>query len=448
MFDQDEEEVLFEFEEEGSEEVSTDEGHDSPYLVLVVDDEPEVHSVTEMVLSSYKFAGRGLKFLNAYDRTQACDLIEKHQKDISLILLDVVMDTPDAGLLVVQYIRETLKNPLLRIILRTGQPGEAPESEVIMNYDINDYRLKTEVTRERLFASVTVALRTWQYMKELIEMRSLAQERSEQLEVINQNLDQKVQERTQEVYDKNIKLLENVQQKRSLLRVLSHDLSNYLSIILYSSQMLLQNHSYDQDKVQKILERIKRSADKQSDIINSVREVDAITSGKHQVTLVPVSLNKAFENACFTFREKLEAKSLDLILENDRKDEVFILGEPTIFENSILNNLISNALKFSPHGERIVVKIETKQDQEKICLSVQDKGIGIPKEIIKDLFSLDAATSRPGTDGEKGTGFGMPLVKNYLGLLSGSIEVDSIEQVEGESSSGTTFKIFLPKPTE
>ena len=130
------------------------------WTVLIVDDEPEIHAVTEMALSDFAFSGRGLKFLHAHSAREAKDVLAR-EADIALVLLDVVMENERAGLDVVEYVRDELKNPFVRIVLRTGQPGQAPELEVIRRYDINDYKNKTELTRTRLFTTVYTGLATY-----------------------------------------------------------------------------------------------------------------------------------------------------------------------------------------------------------------------------------------------------------------------------------------------
>ena len=129
-----------------------------PWKVLIVDDEPEIHAVTRLVLGSFQFEGRGLLFLSAYSARQGRQMLAEHD-DIALVLLDVVMETDHAGLDVVRYAREDLGNHFVRIVLRTGQPGQAPEARVTTDYDINDYKEKTELTTQKLTATVRVALR-------------------------------------------------------------------------------------------------------------------------------------------------------------------------------------------------------------------------------------------------------------------------------------------------
>lgn len=129
-----------------------------PWKILVVDDEREIHRVTRMVMDDFRFEGRGLEMLHAHSGAQARDLMRGHD-DIAVILLDVVMETEHSGLDFVKFVREEMNNPLSRIILRTGQPGAAPERKVIVDYDINDYKSKSELTAQKLFTTVVSALR-------------------------------------------------------------------------------------------------------------------------------------------------------------------------------------------------------------------------------------------------------------------------------------------------
>ena len=131
-----------------------------PWKILIVDDEEEVHVLTRLVLRDYEFEGRSLQLLSAFSGVAARRVLAEHP-DVALILLDVVMEQEDSGLRLVQHIRRTLENRHVRIILRTGQPGQAPEMDVVSRYDINDYKAKTELTAQKLFTTVTSALRSW-----------------------------------------------------------------------------------------------------------------------------------------------------------------------------------------------------------------------------------------------------------------------------------------------
>lgn len=141
-----------------------------PWNVLVVDDEEQVHSITKLVLDRYQFEGRKLHFLHAYSAKEAREILSTHD-DIALVLLDVVMESDQAGLLLAKYIRQELKNKFTRIVLRTGQPGQAPEESVIADYDINDYKDKTELTATKLKTLMYSTLRSYRDIVALEENR-------------------------------------------------------------------------------------------------------------------------------------------------------------------------------------------------------------------------------------------------------------------------------------
>ncbi|MCF8503211.1 MAG: DUF3369 domain-containing protein, partial [Rhodospirillum sp.] len=137
-----------------------------PWPVLIVDDDEEVHSVTRLALDSFTFRGRPLAFSSAYSAVEAMALLETLE-EVAVILLDVVMETDDAGLRVVRFTRDRLANQTTRIILRTGQPGQAPEHDLIVDYDINDYKSKTELTLSKLYTMMVSSLRSFEQIRAL-----------------------------------------------------------------------------------------------------------------------------------------------------------------------------------------------------------------------------------------------------------------------------------------
>ncbi|MBV1777219.1 DUF3369 domain-containing protein [Burkholderiaceae bacterium DAT-1] len=131
--------------------------------VLIVDDDPGVHDVTRLAISGIEYKGRKLRLHSAFNEPE-CIAKLRELPDVALILLDVVMEKDDSGLRLVKVIREEMKNHLVRIVLRTGQPGQAPEQDVILSYDINDYKSKTELSVQKLFTSVIASLRSYESM--------------------------------------------------------------------------------------------------------------------------------------------------------------------------------------------------------------------------------------------------------------------------------------------
>ncbi len=130
------------------------------WSVLIVDDEKDVHEITKLLFRGFEFEGKAINFLSAFSAQEARTAV-MNDPDIGLILLDVVMEEDNSGLEFAKYLRDELKNKLTRIIIRTGQPGMAPEKEVIVNYDINDYKEKTELSQDKLYFSVIMALRSY-----------------------------------------------------------------------------------------------------------------------------------------------------------------------------------------------------------------------------------------------------------------------------------------------
>lgn len=142
----------------------------APWQVLIVDDEDDVHKATQFAMESVTVLGRTVEFQHAYSAAEAqIMLMQKH--DFALALVDVVMETDTAGLGLIKFIRETLGNTAVRLILRTGQPGYAPEIDTIRDYDINDYKTKSELTRTKLYASITTGIRSYQ---QIIDLDALA----------------------------------------------------------------------------------------------------------------------------------------------------------------------------------------------------------------------------------------------------------------------------------
>ncbi|OHD89520.1 EAL domain-containing protein [Sulfuricurvum sp. RIFCSPLOWO2_12_FULL_43_24] len=144
---------------------------ETPWTVMIVDDDAEVHSFTKLALHDFTYERKPLRFLSAYSAAEAAELIKKHD-DIAIILLDVVMESETAGLDLVETIRYHFNNTMVRIIIRTGQPGVAPERYVIDHYDINDYKEKTELTTDRLYTTVRSALSQYKQIIELLNKKN------------------------------------------------------------------------------------------------------------------------------------------------------------------------------------------------------------------------------------------------------------------------------------
>ena len=143
----------------------------APWRVLLVDDEPEVHTISRLALGDFEFEGRPVECLTAASAAEARRLL-RDTSDIALAYVDVVMETDSAGLDFVNHVRKELGNQAMRIVLRTGQPGMAPERQVIRDYDISDYLSKTRATADKLYTTTLTALRAYAGIRQLEESRS------------------------------------------------------------------------------------------------------------------------------------------------------------------------------------------------------------------------------------------------------------------------------------
>lgn len=191
---------LLKFSKKGN---KTGEGPDDgnrPWKLMVVDDDKSTHDVTSLVLDDFTYLGRKLEIIDGYSGADLRLLLEQHP-DTEVLLLDVVMETENAGLEAVKYIRDELKNDFIRIILRTGQPGLAPENDIITEYDINDYKEKSDLTSLKLNTAVIVALRAYQDLQ-----------RMQRLATSNDTLEQLVKERTSELSETNARLEQEIRQ--------------------------------------------------------------------------------------------------------------------------------------------------------------------------------------------------------------------------------------------
>lgn len=158
-----------------------------PWHILVVDDDSAVHNLTKFILRKFEFEGRPIVLTQAFSAAEAIQIL-RTEHHFALILLDVVMETRSAGFDVVRFIRQEQKNSFVRIVLRTGQPGDAPEYEVIQKYDINDYKSKTELTDIKLLTTITTSLRSYRDLLTIEETRLLLEKNNAHLETAYRDL--------------------------------------------------------------------------------------------------------------------------------------------------------------------------------------------------------------------------------------------------------------------
>ncbi|HTH16683.1 MAG TPA: hybrid sensor histidine kinase/response regulator [Magnetospirillum sp.] len=403
-----------------------------PWRVLVVDDDEQVHAMTRVLLRDFSFDGRGFEMLAAGSAAQAALLLAA-EPDIPVVLLDVVMESPDAGLKLVRHIREDLGNRRIRIILRTGQPGEAPERDVVLAHDINDYKSKAELTAQKLFTALVGAVRAWNDIVTIVRL-------NEELEGLNASLEHKVTERTAELRDSRDALAlakdraelaltresEAKHELRQFLSMVSHEFRTPLAIIDSAAQMLMMRAQRDAAAMLPRLETIRDAVGRLVDLIATCLADEQLESGKIVLQEKALELAPLLGAAVDHHRAASQGRDIALALE----------PLPTAWGDAnmlalVFNNLVGNALKYSEGG----VEVSAQPDHDGVLIRVHDHGIGIPPQDQARIFDRFYRASN--AQNISGSGIGLHMVRQIVDLHGGSIGVDS------QVGHGSTFTVRL-----
>ncbi len=241
------------------------------------------------------------------------------------------------------------------------------------------------------------------------------------------------------VADKTKELIEIKNEKEKLLRVLVHDISNPLQAAMFKVSQLKGALPAGSDEYSRV-EKVSKGLSTIKDIVAHVREYECVLLGMRTMDLEEVSLQECLDEIENLFLDRFNEKNIQLNICNSLHKDTKIRVDKTSFVFSIASNLISNAFKFSkPNSE---VKIVCFEQNSEIIFEVIDHGVGMPHHTLEKIFDIGASVSSQGTLGEKGTGFGLPIVKAYVTKLGGRIEARSSQD---EDNSGTTFSLYLPQ---
>jgi PAS domain S-box-containing protein len=230
-------------------------------------------------------------------------------------------------------------------------------------------------------------------------------------------------------------ILHQSNEYKQLVHVLCHDLANPLSNVSGFLSLLDLDHSQYHHYAQ----LMKLTIENGLSIIDFVRKRSAVEEDKTVISLKRYNLKQLIDEAECVLHQRFKDKNIHL--QNLVDKDHFVLVEKSSFINSVINNLFSNAIKFSFPNTGVVV--QSLKESGNILIKIKDSGIGIPIDMLESLFDPSKKTNRVGTNGEKGVGFGMPLVKSFVESYGGSISIQSSSQKEHSSKHGTEVTIQL-----
>ena len=236
--------------------------------------------------------------------------------------------------------------------------------------------------------------------------------------------------------ESNAKLDQLNLKNKKILQLIIHDISAPLQKIDF---ILNSNKHQDIDPVKLIIQKSTPAIDTIKQIINTSREMMAIEDGKIKLNLIPVDLLSTIKKAQEFHQDDLAKKNISIVVENNLNCPAFVLADEKSLKASVLSNVISNSIKFSHRNSTI--RLEILEDNDQIILNVHDQGIGIPASLVTKIFNAEEVTSRIGTEGERGTGYGLPLVKAFIRSYQGDIHCESAE------NAGTTVRLTFKKAT-
>lgn len=241
-----------------------------------------------------------------------------------------------------------------------------------------------------------------------------------------------------EVAEKNSELVEMSESNSSLLSILSHDLANHIQVA-YGFGRRTQHYDIENENIRRCIHKMNVSLESMKNIVDEVRGYTATKSGKMEIRLSPVNIVEAIESSIANFERRAKLKNIKLNLSLDLAHDTEVFSEPIALTNSVFNNLISNAIKFSEADSHI--DIFATDLGMRVTVVIRDYGIGMSDELLRDIFNPKVSTSREGTEGERGTGLGMPILKMFMDKFGGEVDVSSTTR----GVNGTEFRLHFNK---
>jgi signal transduction histidine kinase len=398
----------------------------NPIKILLVDDREDNLLSMELVLEK-----DGYSFSKATSGKDALKILLKDQ-DFSLILLDVkmpIMDGYETASII--YQREKLRS--IPIIFITGQDYE--DASVFKGYQTGavDY-IRKPVNPQILRSKVAVFSELFKKNQLLKQQEEKLRSINEELVHFNQVLEERVTERTLQLERVNLELKELNNSKDKFLSVISHDLRNPLSALMVSSEKLYAGAENHSPKNIITLSTIIHSTSKK--ILQQLNElVEWAKKQQDKKNFKPESIHlfKRMNESLELLNDNADQKKINL--QNLVPKNIYVSAD-SLMLRSILQNLVTNAIKYTSHGGSVKVTAQPMQSMIEVCVS--DTGVGMTSETQEKLFATSFSSSISGTDNEKGSGLGLLLVKDFVAQHGGTIEIES------SIGKGTCFKFTIP----
>ena len=396
-----------------------------PWKVIIVDDDQTILQASVRLLRKFIFEGRKLEIIIGSSGAQAKQLIAEHA-DTAVIILDVIMETKDAGLQVVTYIRNELGNNNVRILLRTGQAGQFDEEEVFEKYNINDFLEKADLSSRRLKTAIKGGLRAFRMLEEIDATVQREMILREAADAANQA-------------------------KSEFLANMSHELRSPMSSIKSGLTIIKEvindpeADAEDWEDAQKAVKYAESSADRLMGLVNGILDLSKLEAGKMVFNIQSGDIKDLIDMASHEISPQLQAKSLTLKIElNGIKTELAFDFSKMM---QVFINLLNNAIKFTAEGKQITVSLSEgsiargrrQSDSGTVAtldLCVSDQGIGIPEDELFHVFDKFVQSSKT-KDGSGGTGLGLPIAQEIMLNHGGHI------WAENNQHGGANFIISL-----
>ncbi|MES2874137.1 MAG: hybrid sensor histidine kinase/response regulator [Bacteroidota bacterium] len=393
--------------------------------ILLVDDNVDNLMSMQVVLEKDDYA-----FVTATSGREALKILLK-EEDFSLILLDIrmpIMDGYETAELI--YQRDKLRH--IPIIFISGQDDE--EAAIFKGYQAGavDY-IRKPFNSQILRSKVAIFVELYRKNKILKVQEEKLTRINGDLRKLNQELEDRVKERTRELENLNHELKDLNLSKDKFLSVISHDLRNPLTALLASSDRLQRGKSQNPKETEHLAAIIHRTTNKILEQLNEL--VNWAKNQREKTSFNPVSIQ--LKNGIDVSLEILTPNAFhkDVKLENSIHEHIFVKADVFMLR-SIIQNVVMNSIKYTPEGGVVNVSATVTDRMVEIC--VTDTGVGMSPEVQQSLFSSISPVSVTGTNNEKGSGLGLLLVRDFVAQHGGTI------QVQSELEKGTCFKFTIP----